>query len=561
MARTENRHIVRATGEIIESAPPPAGAIVPYDPADRIEILDPMAHDGVATDRRLPLALATISAGYRERDADGKPGLPQVSRDGKIYLHDPRKRAPGIKAALEAKQYQSLTIAFPHDDWRYFVQQRFVLYSASKLQIYGDAESVTVIEGPQKRATFAKYSHPQEYRRAIRQCKVQISIYFHLAEWGENGPSVVYPRGDGRGMYRIRTTSRNTIRILDAAITEIAEKTHGHIAGIPFDAIIDYLNTSGPDGSQRTVPVWTFTCRPPFEMRAQLWAEHMTKAIAEAQYLQLPAPRESYESQLVDDAEDVIVADDDDPVVDVPTEDELRRITSGKERFPASVYEAAWFAAVRGSSLDSDEARARFIMDYSDDIGIGSTDSLRAFLAEATPEQAAGLIAAAHRVVNHEQRRARSERTRAGGSHSLGALIDAPYGSDAEFPEGANQRALRSEPASDGDFREMLEPSDMDAEPVDASADVLLEAELIEPVGDPALFAADPADVPTDTERTLYRRLMEDAGRRGWDLADFELDFDDASGALVRGKTARLHQLITAANQRTQTNSGSTQQR
>ena len=555
MARmTEDRRVVRATGEIIEPGQPGFGAetrLAPYDPNDRIEILDPLAADGIATDaRRAPLAIATISAGFREKGADGKPGFPQVSRDGRIYLHDPRKRAPGLKAALEARGYQSLTIAFPHDDWRHFVQQRFVLYSASKLQIYGDGESVTLIDGPQKRTTFWKHSQPAEYRQAIRQCKVQISIYFHLAEWSESGPTVVYPQGDGRGMYRIRTTSRNSIRILDAAIAEIAEKTHGHVAGIPFDAIIDYLNTSGPDGSQRTVPVWTFVCRPPFEMRAQLWAEHMTRAIAESQYLQLPAPRESYESQLADDDAEGIVADGDDPVVDVPSEEELQRITSGREQFPASVYEAAWFACVRGSSLDSDQARADFIADYTASVGATAHTSLKAYLREADPEQAAGLIAAARMVVSQERRNANRGGASYERSYGTGSALATLQGMAARM-EGTDR----------------VPPMFIAAEPTEASGDVLPQAETDDaecsempaeptlPVDlGPAVASDEPTDadaMPSAKDRTDYDRLLVLAEALGLDLAPYEIDASTtraellALGAELKDKCKTAQQAMT----------------
>src|SRR5262249_41905458 len=56
-------------------------------------------------------ALATIPAGERAQTSNGKPGLPRLSRDGTIYLHDNDNRASGLRSALEASNYGKLLIA------------------------------------------------------------------------------------------------------------------------------------------------------------------------------------------------------------------------------------------------------------------------------------------------------------------------------------------------------------------------------------------------------------------------------------------------------------------
>src|SRR3954452_20617025 len=94
--------IRRDTGEVIDLGTFQSGAW-----------LDPYAEGGVSQEEPRLDALATISAGYRKQGEGGHAGLPQVSRDGKLYLHDPKGRAPGLKKALEARGFLGLTIAFP----------------------------------------------------------------------------------------------------------------------------------------------------------------------------------------------------------------------------------------------------------------------------------------------------------------------------------------------------------------------------------------------------------------------------------------------------------------
>ena len=61
-----------------------------------------------------------------------------------MHLHDPDGRAPGLKAALDAGKHRRLQIAFPMD--RGFIQQSFTRWSASALEIYGNAGGLYLID-------------------------------------------------------------------------------------------------------------------------------------------------------------------------------------------------------------------------------------------------------------------------------------------------------------------------------------------------------------------------------------------------------------------------------
>lgn len=217
-------------------------------PIDQWRILDTFSGGYSDAPTRVD-ALATISAGYRGPERNGRPGLPQRSTDGTIYLHDPDGRAPGLAEALAQGEQKRLTVAFPLDDPRQFIHQSFRRYSASRLEAYGDANSLTEIvlrrtgqtdkDGkPILEADHMQYAAgTAQYADLVRTCKNYYDIYFCLAEWTANGPEVVQP--DGFGLYRLRTTSRHTIRNIEAALRYVAQFTRGRLAGIPFELRIE----------------------------------------------------------------------------------------------------------------------------------------------------------------------------------------------------------------------------------------------------------------------------------------------------------------------------------
>ncbi len=329
-------------------------------------------------------ALATISAGQKVTK-DGKT-FPSRSRDGTIVLHDDEGRAPGLRAALEATGYKRLTIAFPFDDPRLFIQQRFVLYSATKLEIYGDEREIRVL-GPAGMVTHR--AGTAEYEATAKRCKVSVSVYFTLAEWGDNGPEVVL--ADGLGMYRLRFTSRNSLRSIVGTLKHVAKFSHGRVAGIPFDLVLVNRDTSDGQGVRRDICVWTLVMRPPDTLRltSRTFADTLAKGLKQGEALMLPAPS----------AETLEWAAAEGPDVDLDeaSEEEAALIGRGGA-CNRDHWLKRWHALVDGTELDSDEARAAFLDDYTAHATRWSgprTRSLGDFLLRATEEDASALIAEA----------------------------------------------------------------------------------------------------------------------------------------------------------------------
>jgi hypothetical protein len=246
-----------------------AGQLAPAPaPLDTFRPLDTFA-GGLADEAPRLDALATISAGDRgPAREDNKPGLPRRSMDGTIKLHDATGRAPGLRAALERTQYTALTVAFPWDDPALFIQQRFVRYSTSALEVYGDHRELRVLDGQTQRTVAAG---SEEYRRLLDTCAVSVSVYFMLAEW-EPQPAVVLP--DGLGFYRLRFTSRNSLRSILNGLRALGRFTGGRVAGVPFELRIDYRETTDRTQKRRTIPVWVLVMRPPstVKLASHNWA-------------------------------------------------------------------------------------------------------------------------------------------------------------------------------------------------------------------------------------------------------------------------------------------------
>lgn len=313
-------------------------------------------------------ALATVSAGRK-----GANNVPQASRDGTIVLHDPEGRAPGLKAALEAAGFKSLTVAFPFNDPNQFIQQRFAEYSASKLLAYGDAQGLTVIGAKGERVFLEAGS--SEFREYLRRpgLKVQVSVYFHLAAW-EPEPHIYFP--DGFGYYRLRFTSRNSLHNLKATLDHLRKFTRGLIAGIPLTLRLVNREVAGPDGSRRNVPVWTFTMQPPTTQTLTSGnLQRLLGAGLEAgRSLVLPPPQaEGYELAALEGPD----PDLDDPPD--PTEADLRRLETG---FNPDEWRGRYFAITQGTPYAERPGRAWLVHRATD----GSTDSLKAVLSWASAE-------------------------------------------------------------------------------------------------------------------------------------------------------------------------------
>lgn len=149
-----------------------------------------------------------------------------------------RKGAPSLAERLR-KDPKKLTITFAFDRPEQFIQQRFVRYSASRLEVYGDQYSLTEIKvgGTREKPVVTRHvseAGSEQYAKLLETCKVASSVYFLLAEWDGNGvPKVLFP--DGLGFFRLRFTSRNSLSNFIAQLQLVYEFTGGRLAGVPFD--------------------------------------------------------------------------------------------------------------------------------------------------------------------------------------------------------------------------------------------------------------------------------------------------------------------------------------
>jgi len=373
-------------------------------------MLDPYAAGAVPLGGQLD-ALATISAGRKVKRGNGF--IPQVSRDGTIYLHDPEGRAPGLAEALAESGNKRLIIAFPSHNWRDFVQQRFARYSATRLEGYGDHEQFTVIGQEGERIVYPRGT--KEYELEVKKSKNAVSVYFFLARWvGESlddaAPQIYFP--DGFGVYRLRFTSRNSLRNLLATIRELQGLTAGRIAGVPLELRLVYREVADPTGARRTVPVWTFTLKPPGQLALtnetfrvivqrgleageslKLEAieppketlEDMEAALLRGELLDEPVPVEAERKQepkaAAMDAEfERLGREPEQPAVLEPDEETLERLSTG---YVPETWTRNWFAAVDGTPYHEDEARAWLISHITG----GQYDSLAAVI-EAGEEAA-----------------------------------------------------------------------------------------------------------------------------------------------------------------------------
>lgn len=357
---------------------------------ESFEILDVYEH-GVAQPRRTVDALATISAGTK----DAK-GVPSWNRNGLIALHDPEGRAPGLRAALEANGYKSLTIAFPFNDPNQFIQQRFAEYSASKLLAYGDQHSITVLEDRARR--FVYLAGTDEYNAAVARCKVQVNVYFNLAAW-EPEPHITFPDG-ALTMYRLRFTSRNSLQNLKATLDHIRKFTRGLIAGIPLDTQFVVREVAGADGSRRKVPVWVFTLKPP-QTRTLTSANLQSillSGLEVGRSLMLPAPAEETVDTALEDVPDI----DLDEVAEVePSTSDVTRLETG---FNPEEWRKKYFAIAEGTPYAEKHGRAWFIERYTHGATKSLSDVLRVCDAQAMQDMLDELSRIVERWRNGEQK-------------------------------------------------------------------------------------------------------------------------------------------------------------
>ena len=334
-------------------------------------------------------ALATISAGHRLPGKDGHAGNPAVSRDGTIYLHDATGRAPGLAKALADGKNKRLTIAFPLDDPHLFIQQRYVSYSATRLLAYGDQDKLEVIS--EKGVHTEHAAGTDTYKHLVATtCKVAVSIYFTLAEWTPDGPAVVFP--DGLGLYRLRTTSRHSLRSIIGTLKYISRFTKGRLAGVPFTLSIDYREVSDPTGAKRTIPCWTIVMQPPetIKLDSRTFAPLMQASLAAGGALMLPAPSaETVDAEIEYGLQSPLNEEDTVEAAEVaePTDEEVALLNRGGP-CDAGKWTKLWHVTAKGTPYDDPSARKRLITGFT----LGATGSLSAYLRTATEQEAEELV-------------------------------------------------------------------------------------------------------------------------------------------------------------------------
>lgn len=369
----------------------PQPGAVGYSIPREFRILDPTAPGGVVTVEPRPEWLATISAGYKVKNDKG--GYPAVSRDGTIHIPDDKdiERAPELAAALKATGGKSLTIAFCSDDLNNNIVQRFVHYSASSLDIFGDETSLTHVTATAKTGDkqaslrFEKvYAGSEEYARLAGMCKAETSVLFALAEWTPQGePRMVWTGGFGR--YRIRFTSRNSLQnILSYLMNTLMPLTKGCLAGIPLELTLGYRDVAGPDPvkgwARHNIPIWELRLKVPGGLKVdpfKLKRVVNVAAINAAPLRALPPPSYTVEHALLSAPES--------PEEDLDTIDLTEALARTDPPCDAEHYRKHWHAMVADDPLLSTEkGRHQFVAKFTatrwPDSPHRHTESLEAFL-------------------------------------------------------------------------------------------------------------------------------------------------------------------------------------
>ncbi len=535
------QHIIDEHGRTIDTE---GGEIIAYEP-EPFRILDIYAEEGVVTTGQRPDWLGVISAGFRNDQ-----GWPEMSKDGTIYVAPgDRERAKGLIAALEAGGKKKLTIAFPYDDLDSIILQRFARRSATALEVYGDAKSLTEIklagykpvlyaDGRPKLDKDTKrpveepiYEHitcmagSPEYKALVKTCKAEIHVLFALAEWEGMRPVVKFP--DGVGWYALRFTSRNSLQSIAGKLLEISTRmTRGRIAGIPFELSIGYREVAAPDGKKRKVAVWRLDFVPPQMVRlvdSGNLQNLLSAAIDEGRRLRgLPAPEYGIEQAM---------AEEPDIDLEMGAERAVEILTNGDPPCDVRHWEAQWFAAVKGSRFDTDEGREQFMdvfcTSHERPNFPGYTTSLAEFLSYATESQANALIAAVGEAIDGEAQAAR--RARMGGAlGEMRKMQSEMDDRDYHAPEALAERKARQE------SHETNTPAVIEHEP-----ELPLEA----------------APAPKSKQRlsmeSNYGQLCTAATRLGIDLVEYEIDADTSDAALTAmvGKLAAEIRVKTEAKE------------
>jgi Recombination directionality factor-like len=263
---------------------------------ETVHLLDPRSETGLTKyEPGLRMWAATVSAGWKNPQ-----GIPQVSRDGKIILHEDMGDAPGIKAALEATGYRSITITMLSDGIGDCLKQLFCSYDTTK--IFGDHTALTVMrmEGDKQVRKVIKNGEPG-WKEMLAKTKPCTFVPFALAEWDENDLAAI-SFVDGFVPYRLRFGSNNSIRAFVEALQAIKRITGGKLIGVPLNLSIAYKTVMCPDLCRRSVPVWNPVLKHPKGLRlgaAQIQGI-LTAGIKDAEQLALPEPIRLDDEEVLD---------------------------------------------------------------------------------------------------------------------------------------------------------------------------------------------------------------------------------------------------------------------
>lgn len=275
-----------------------------------------------------PNIIATISAG-RKVTKNGKT-YPEVSRDGKIILHDGEnpEACRGIREALQASKYQSLTIAFPFDDDTSIYQQQLVRYGFELVR--GDESGLHVVKKSRdvkqdehefeysrverlldyktkqtesySRLNFPADSEPFKRERQHPDLKVETQVFFVLAGWDGDIPIILFPDSANQ-LYRLRFNSRNSAMNLSNTLKHLRRITGGSVAGIPLEVSLSKANVPDGTGMRRSVPVWSFNLKPPqtLALTSSTFRGVLEQGLNAGRQLMLEAPSIPTELALEDD--------------------------------------------------------------------------------------------------------------------------------------------------------------------------------------------------------------------------------------------------------------------
>lgn len=486
--------------------------------------LDPYAPGGIAPQAGRLAPLAIVSLGFRQQPKEkGALGLPRATRredDRWLHLHDPDNRAPGLAAALEDGNYRRLTVALPLDDPRAFIQQSFTRWSASALQVYGDASGLTVIEArdPNNPVHRLVPAGDPEFDRQVRTCKAETRMYFALAEWEQSrGPNdepqsrVLFP--DGFGFYCFRTAGRHTAAEIMGYLESFRTFTRGRLAGIPFELHVVFREVAGPDGKKRTVPVANIVARPPehLALDSKTFRVLAIAGLEEGRNLQLPALPSAAE----------LAAEGPPDLEEVPPE-AMERLAAGDSPCDYDLTVRTWHAIVRGTPLESDDARAEWLSGWSK----GEFSSLTA-VRRLTQREATQLLADLADGISDVREELEQQRRA-----EFAAKYRSIFGSDDE-----------GNPA-----------------PVAAQGEPVVSEEVANP---PASSDAPAVDDPAAVDEALAKNaaLVEDArgigvkglgpltAKPGWSLAKIE-EANTELGARMRSRSGELDDAAAAEQAR-----------